>query len=130
LTAGKGAAGGAVQRQRQSLNRREKRALARILLAVFILALLLLVFAPGYSLHSYVQVKQQREALLADNERLQQETAQLREETRLLKHDDKYLERIAREKYGMLKKNEEVYYIEPVEAVEPPPENVPEDAEL
>ncbi|WP_417909178.1 FtsB family cell division protein [Candidatus Electronema sp. PJ] len=103
--------------------------MARLLPIVFILALLLLAFAPGRSLRSYMQVKQKTEVMRLDNERLQQETAQLREEIRLLKHDVKYLEKIAREKYGMLKKNEEVYYVDPIQPVEPSPESNDENNE-
>jgi cell division protein FtsB len=120
--------GGVVQRQRQGFNRREKRAFARILPTIFILALLLLAFGPSRSLRSYVQVKRKTESVAADNERLQQEMAQLREEISLLQHDVKYLEKIAREKYGMLKKNEEVYYIDPIRPAEPPTEDNGEES--
>jgi cell division protein FtsB len=100
-------------RRRQGFNRREKRALARILLAVFLVSLLLLSFAPGRSLRSLRQVNKKAEALSEENKILLRETVQLNEEIRLLQHDERYLEKIAREKYGMLKKNEEVYYISP-----------------
>ncbi|CAK8716510.1 Septum formation initiator [Candidatus Electrothrix laxa] len=42
-----------------------------------------------------------------------QEKAVLEKEIDLLMHDKAYLEKMAREKYGMLKKNEEVYYFDP-----------------
>lgn len=100
-------------RRKQGFNRREKRALARILLAVFLVALLLLSFAPGRSLHSLRQVNKKAEALSEENKMLLQETVQLHEEIKLLQHDERHLEKIAREKYGMLKKNEEVYYLSP-----------------
>jgi cell division protein FtsB len=41
------------------------------------------------------------------------EKAALEQEIDLLLHDKAYLEKAAREKYGMLKKNEEVYYLDP-----------------
>lgn len=111
-----------VHRQRRSFSRREKRAFARILLAAIIAALFLLALAPGCSLRSYGQVKRKTEAVVAENERLLQETVRLREEIRLLQHDVKHLERIAREKYGMLRKNEEVYYLHQAASAESPPE--------
>ncbi|CAK8713562.1 MAG: cell division protein FtsB [Candidatus Electronema aureum] len=107
-----------MQQQRQNLNRREKRALARILLAAFVLALLFLAVTPGRSLHSYFSVKKKIAIVEAENRLLLRETVQLNEEIKLLQHDDQYLEKIAREKYGMLKKNEEVYYTQPIESAE------------
>ncbi len=119
-----------MQRQRQSLNRREKRALARIILAVVLLSLFFFAITPGRSLRAYFSIKKKIEAVERENERLRQETAELYEAIRRLKHDDKYLEKIAREKYGMLKKNEEVYYIQSAEAAEPPPEDPGEASDL
>ena len=40
---------------------------------------------------------------------LQQRNLALAEEIERLKNDEAYLEHLAREKYGMLKKNEEIY---------------------
>lgn len=99
-----------MRQRRQGFNRREKRALVRLPLAAFVLALLFLAFAPGRSLR---QMRQQAEALTEENKTLLRETVQLNEEIWLLQHDERHLEKIAREKYGMLKKNEEVYYISP-----------------
>ncbi|RWX50033.1 Septum formation initiator [Candidatus Electrothrix marina] len=42
-----------------------------------------------------------------------EEKAALEKEIDLLMHDKNYLEKVARGKYGMLKKNEEVYYLDP-----------------
>ena len=102
-----------VRQRRQGFNRREKRALARLLLAALILALFFLAFAPDRSLRSLRQVNKQAEAAAEENKILLRDAVQLKEEIRLLQHDERYLEKIAREKYGMLKKNEEVYYISP-----------------
>lgn len=51
--------------------------------------------------------------LAENNKRLLEEKAALEKEIDLLLHDKDYLEKVAREKYGMLKKNEEVYYLGP-----------------
>ncbi len=101
-------------RRRQGFNRREKRALARILLAALILSLLFLALAPGCSLRAHFAVSKKVEQTRLENQLLLRETMQLAEEIKLLQHDERHLEKIAREKYGMLKKNEEVYYYEPV----------------
>ncbi|WP_417917066.1 FtsB family cell division protein [Candidatus Electronema sp. JC] len=94
--------------------------MARLLLAALVLALLFLAFAPGRSLRSLRQVNKQAEAAAEENKILLRETVQLNEEIRLLQHDERHLEKIAREKYGMLRKNEEVYYVSPpIEAKAP-----------
>jgi cell division protein FtsB len=93
----------------QGLNKREKRAIRRFILAMIVLSLLFIVFAPGRGLLSHRKLKKEVQNLIHDNATLQQRNAELAEEIKLLKNDDVYLERLAREKYGMLKKNEEVY---------------------
>ncbi len=47
------------------------------------------------------------------NRKLLENTAALKKEIELLQHDKAYLEKVAREKYGMLKRSEEVYYLSP-----------------
>ncbi len=103
-----------MRQRRQGFNRREKRALARLLLAALVLALLFFTFAPGRSLRSLRQVNKQAEAAAEENKILLRETVQINEEIRLLQHDERHLEQLAREQYGMLKKNEEVYFYGPV----------------
>jgi cell division protein FtsB len=111
--------------QRQSFNRREQRILARIVLAMFLLALLLLALLPNRSLYAYLRVREKISTVTADNERLHHETAQLRYEVQRLQEDLKYLEQIAREKYGMLKPNEEVYIINSPEPIDLPASEEP-----
>ena len=96
-------------RRSQGLNNREKRALRRIILAVVVLGVLFLVFAPGRGLLSHRKMKKEIQALVRDNRTLQHRNVQLAEEIERLKNDEAYLEQFARGKYGMLKKNEEVY---------------------
>lgn len=55
--------------------------------------------------------------LRKDIERLKKENTALAEEVRLLTDDPKTIERIARERYGMVKDNESVYMVYP----SPPP---------
>ncbi len=102
-----------ISRQRQYLNQREKRALIRILLAASTLVLLFLFFAPDCGFRSYRAIKEKSSLQMQENAHLLQETQQLQKEIRRIQHDDHYLEQIAREKYGMLRKNEEVYYTSP-----------------
>jgi cell division protein FtsB len=97
----------------QGLNRRERKAFVRILLLALLVAGIFLVFVPGCSLYTYCTIQEQRSDLLAERDRLFKETQALKEEIHLLQHDEGYLEKIAREEYGMLKKNEELYYLSP-----------------
>ena len=96
-------------RRDQGLNRREKRLLRRIILAVIVLSVLFLLFAPGRGLIPHYSLKKEIEGLVQENRVLQQRNVELAEEIERLKNDEVYLEQLAREKYGMLKKNEEVY---------------------
>jgi len=66
-------------------------------------------------LYSYYKIEKKSNILVEENKRLLQEKAALEKEIDLLMHDKIYLERVAREKYGMLKKNEEVYYLDPLD---------------
>ncbi len=47
-------------------------------------------------------------------EQLQQKSAELKEEKRLLENDPVYLEKVAREKMGLIREGEVVYKITPV----------------
>ena len=53
------------------------------------------------------------EVLYEDIDRLKRENTALSEEARLLTDDPKTIERIARERYGMVKDNESVYMVYP-----------------
>ena len=64
-------------RRSQGLNKREKRALRRIILAVVVLGVLFLVFAPGRGLLSHRKMKKEIQALVRDNRTLQHRNVQL-----------------------------------------------------
>lgn len=85
----------------------------RILLAAALFLLLFLLFAPNCGLRSYWLLQKKNKQLTQENLRLTQENLRLKEDIQRIQHDDHYLEQIAREKYNMLRKNEEVYYISP-----------------
>ena len=107
-----------IRRAKIILTRREQRVLVRMALVCCLISLLMLAFFPRCSLYSRYQVVKETEVLLEKNSRLEKENRELAREIDLLKHDEKYLEAIAREKYGMLKNNEEVYYVRPPEGRE------------
>ena len=57
--------------------------------------------------------------LRKDIARLERENAQVAEEVKLLTDDQRTIERIARERYGMVKDNESVYRVYPGPAAQP-----------
>ncbi len=97
---------------KEGLNKREKKALLRITLAVLLLSLLCIAFIPGRSLYSHHQLKKEIKQLRREITDKEERIGELTLEINRLQNDDAYLEQIARDKYGMLKKNEEVYEIE------------------
>jgi cell division protein FtsB len=96
-------------RRNKGLNRREQRALRLFVLVVVVFSLLFLLFMPGRGLLPYQRLKKEVRELVRENKALQQRNVELAGEIERLKHDDAYLEDLARKKYGMLKRNEEVY---------------------
>lgn len=101
------------RRQSNGLSLREKKVFQRVLLTVLLSGGFFLLFAPRCSLYSYYKIEKKSNRLVEENKRLLREKAALEKEIDLLLHDKAYLEKVAREKYGMLKKNEEVYYLDP-----------------
>ncbi|GAB4340406.1 MAG: hypothetical protein Kow0089_14030 [Desulfobulbaceae bacterium] len=94
---------------KREFTRGERRFLLRVVLAVSILALLWILFAPGHGFFHYHRLRKQIDALTEENRTLQESNAALQKEIDRLQHDDAYLEELARRKYGLLKENETVY---------------------
>lgn len=82
-------------------------------ICLFCFALLVLaVFLPSYSKMQDLQKKNQDYALRIGQ--LDEENKRLKEEKRRLEDDPVYLEKVAREKMGLIRKGEVVYQVEPV----------------
>ncbi len=99
-----------IERQRRKTGgpKRSKLAL-RISILVIIIGFLVLLFMPGRGFFHYRNLKKQVRTLEYTNEELQKENVLLEKEIERLRTDEKYIEKIAREKHGLLKKNEEVF---------------------
>ncbi len=82
-----------------------------IIIGVLALALFLFVFADRGTWKLYQDYKE-RDALRQEIEMLKKKRDRLREEKDKLEHDMQYIEKIAREKYHMRKKDEKVYKVE------------------
>ena len=81
-----------------------------ILAGIIVLLLVVWVlFAPGGGYLHYRNSKKELAAIQQKNAELEQNNAALRQEIERLKTDEAYLEKVAREKHGLLKKDERVY---------------------
>ena len=82
-------------------------------IGLFILTIIvLIIFLPSYT--KMLDLKQKNLDYKRQIEQLQQKSAELREEKRLLETDPVYLEKVAREKMGLIREGEVVYKITPV----------------
>ena len=77
------------------------------------LALILIIFFPGYA--KIQEMRQKNRKLEADIKRLKAENIALSLEKEKLETDPNYLEQVAREKLGIVKKGETVYRLVPQE---------------
>ena len=83
--------------------------LLKIILLLVILSVAWVLFAPGTGVFSLLKLRNRALELEAQNKELLRFNTELKAEIDRLRKDDEYLERIAREKYGLLKKNEQVF---------------------
>lgn len=82
------------------------------IVAIFIVGLLLIFFTGNRSLLKLYALHQQKMQLQHQKEKLIEKKNRLSTEVKHLKNDSGYIEKIAREKFNMRKKNEEIYIIE------------------
>lgn len=83
--------------------------LLKIILGLFVASMLWIFFAPGTGVYSLLKLRNQAFELEKQTRELTLINEELRAEIDRLNNDTGYLEQIAREKYGMLKKNERVF---------------------
>ena len=83
--------------------------LLKLILALVVGSTLWILFAPGTGVYSLLKLRNQALELETQTQQLIETNEALRAEIDRLKNDPVYLEQIAREKYGMLKKNERVF---------------------
>ena len=84
------------------------------LLFAFAIAVLLM-FLPTFSKWQDVQQKDRDYKMKI--EALEEEHAKLLEEKRLLEEDPAYLEKVARERMGLIREGEVIYHLRPVNAI-------------
>ena len=83
--------------------------LLKLVLVLVVGSTLWILFAPGTGVYSLLKLRNQALELEKQTQQLLETNEALRAEIDRLKNDPVYLEQIAREKYGLLKKNERVF---------------------
>ena len=83
-------------------------------LSLFIITVIIVVvFLPSYS--KMQELKQKNQEFLQKIQYLEAKNKKLEEEGRFLKNNPEYLEKVAREKMGLIRQGETVYKIVPEE---------------
>ncbi|WP_051305376.1 FtsB family cell division protein [Desulfogranum mediterraneum] len=101
------------ERKGQKSASRRRRLLWRLGVLIGMGTVLALLFLPGRGLFQLRRLQQHATELEEENVRLQEDKARLAAEIERLKGDEAYIEQLAREKYGLLKPNEEVFDFNP-----------------
>ena len=83
------------------------------LILFFGVALLLYVLFNNQGVIERMRLERQKKEMLLKIQRAEQEQKQLQEQSKALEGDKKAVEKVAREKYGMVREGEKVYRVVP-----------------
>lgn len=97
------------KRSKTQLTTGQQNSILKLTVALVFIALLWIIFSPQTGVYGFLKQKEQLERLQLKTVELQEKNDTLSKEIDRLQNDPSYLEKIAREKYGLLKKNERVY---------------------
>ena len=97
------------KKPKKKLTPLQENRLLKISLVIVGVTLLWLLLAPGTGIFGLLKLRQEMVRLEQQTKELIKSNEELRAEIDRLKNDPDYLERIAREKYGLLKKNEQLF---------------------
>ncbi len=97
------------KKPKETLSPLQQRRLLRITIVLVCLAFLWIVFAPHMGLLSLKKEQRRLESLERQKVELEAEITALRREIERIRNDAEYFERLAREKHGLLRKNEMVF---------------------
>lgn len=97
------------KRFQNTLSPLQQRRFVKILVLLAIAAVGWIFFAPDMGIYSLYSQKNRVEKLQEKKSKLEAENAALRREIERIENDVEYLERLAREKHGLLKENEMVF---------------------
>ena len=79
---------------------------------VAVLAFVFIVLFSEHGLVDYIKLRRQLSAVNQSIGKLESENVQLKAQVDRLQKDDRYLEELARQKYGFIREGEKVYRIE------------------
>lgn len=96
--------------RRRGNDERRARVNFQIVTLIAIVAVIL-IFIGDYGIFRYLSLRHERTATIRQIESLHQTIDTLDAEKKRLEYDDAYIEQIAREKYRMAKKGEEIYRV-------------------
>jgi len=96
-------------RASQKSSAEEKVRVKKIIALIVVISFLWLFFAPGLGIVSYMKKKAELKRVENEATELKKANVKLQEEIDKLLTDPVYLEKLAREKYDLLKPNEKVY---------------------
>lgn len=82
-----------------------------ILIGLVLIIFFTLLYYSPYGYHNYLVIREDLNQLNTELTELKAKNQELEEEISLLKNDSNYVEKIARQKLGMLKKNELVFEV-------------------
>ena len=97
------------KKPKKKLTPLQENRLLKIIIVLIVGAVAWLLFAPGTGVYSLIKLRSKSSELELQTQALMKSNEELRAEIERLKHDQAYLEQVAREKYGLLKKNERVF---------------------
>ena len=97
------------RKPKKKLTPLQQNRLLKVVLVLVIASILWLLFAPGTGMYSLLKLRSKASRLEVETQELSRTNDELRQEIERLKNDPEYLEQIAREKYGLVKKNEQVF---------------------
>jgi cell division protein FtsB len=97
------------RKPKRTLSTLQQKRLLRISLVIAFVVALWIIFAPGRGIFQLHQKKTNLARLEVEKELMIQENKDISQAIERLQNDEEYLEQVAREEHGMLKKNEMVF---------------------
>jgi cell division protein FtsB len=96
-------------RTKPKLSEQQESRVIKILLALLVIAVLWIIFAPGSGVFTLMSKRSELARLQKETIQIEKQIDQLQTDIDRLHNDPAYLEEVARKDFGLLKKNEKVY---------------------
>jgi len=91
-----------------------RKILRRLLILLVLVSVFYLYFVGDYGFFRLFSLKKEKESIILETKRLQTQNMDLEMEKEKLKKDLFYIEKVARERYGMAKEDETIYkFVQP-----------------